>query len=149
MTKERKTAEALGITGKQLRDVFAYAAQKYTSPKQKKPLNGIAREVLEVLIAEEHTTMREYEEHRRTLAGRSPATITRSITTLKERGVPVQREQVIDDKGIDPIKYTRYYLTAEFKNQLFKEAAEWAEARDNSPARPKRRHRVPRKLNRS
>lgn len=127
MTINRKTATDLKITKDQISNVFAYAAsQKYISPVAKKPLSGIAREFFEVLFNETHTTMREYEEHRRTMAGRDPATVRRSITTLERRGLPVQREQVVDDKGVNPITYTRYYLTPEFKLSLTQEAEAWA-----------------------
>ena len=121
----RQTAEELGIDKSELANVFAYAAQKYASKKKKQPLNGIAREFFEVLYAEGHTTMREFEEHRRTMAGRDPATVRRRITTLERRGLPVQREKAIDDKGVDPIGYTRYFLTPTFKKALLEEAREW------------------------
>lgn len=124
MNVNRQTAEALEIAKEQLPSIFAYAAQKYESPKQKKPLSGIAREFFEVLFVEEHTTMREFEEHKRTMAGRDSATVRRSITTLERRGLPVQRQQVTDDKGVNPIQYTRYYLTPEFKTALAAEARE-------------------------
>ena len=126
MSEDRKTAEALGIEKETFSNIFAYSAQKYASPKQNKPLNGIAREFFEVLFIEAHTTMREYEEHRRTMAGRDSSTVRRRITTLERRGLPVQREQVTDDKGITPIQYTRYYLTPEFKEALSSEAKKWA-----------------------
>jgi len=125
MSEDRQTAEALGMDKEQLSVVFAFAAQKYASPKRNEPLNGIAREFFEVLFTEAHTTMREYEEHRRTMAGRDPATVRRRITTLERRGLPVQREQVTDDKGVNPIQYTRYYLTPEFKKALLDEALQW------------------------
>ena len=118
----RKTAEMLGLDKKAISTIFAHAAEKYNSPVKKQPLTGVAREFFEVLFMEEHTTMREFEEHRRTMAGRSAATVTRAITTLQERGLPVQREQVTDNKGITPIQYTRYYLTPEFKMSLAEEA---------------------------
>lgn len=126
MSNNRQTAESLGIQKEQLPDIFAYAAQKYASPQKNVPLSGIAREFFEVLFIETHTTMREYEEHRRTMAGRDSATVRRRITTLERRGLPVQREQVTDDKGINPIKYTRYFLTPDFKKALLNEAREWA-----------------------
>jgi len=78
--------------------------------------------------------MREFEEHRRTMAGRDPATLRRRITTLERRGVPVQREKAVDDKGIDPISYTRYFLTPEFKKSLLAEAREWAVDRATLPS---------------
>ena len=125
LSKQRMTAKELSISNEDLSVVFGYAAQKYATEKTGKHLSGIPFEAFKVLFKETHTTMREIEEHNRVLAGKGVGTLTSSISTLRKRGVPVQTEQVLDDKGVMPTHYTRYFLTAEFKAALYEEAMEW------------------------
>lgn len=125
LSKQRMTADALSISKAQLSVVFGYAAQKYTSEKAGKELSGVQMEVFQALFKESHTTMREIEEHNRILAGKASGTLTSAISTLRKKGVPIQTEQVLDDKGVLPTHYTRYYLTGEFKLALLEEAMEW------------------------
>ncbi len=120
-------ASDMGISENALQLTFNYAAsEKYPSPAKKQPLNGIARDTFEVLMRESHTTMEEIKLlHSRTKLGpKREGTISKAISRLEERGLPVERMQVEDPNG-DGTLYTRYYLTDEFKLSLVREARDY------------------------
>ena len=125
-------ASSLGIRPKALSLTFQYvAARKYTTPTGR-PLTGVARNVFEVLMREEHTTMQEIGSlHDRTnLGAKSIPTITKAMSRLRERMVSVhgedkiQREPVEDPNSADT-SYSRYSLSPEFKLALVREARDF------------------------
>ena len=77
-------------------------------------------------MRESHTTMEEIKLlHSRTKLGpKREGTISKAISRLEERGLPVERMQVEDPNG-DGTLYTRYYLTDEFKLSLVREARDY------------------------
>lgn len=120
-------AADMGASENALRLTFEYAAaEKYASPAKKQPLTGVARDTFEVLVREGHTTMEEIKLlHNRTKLGpKREGTISKAISRMEERGLPVERMQVEDPNG-DGTHYTRYYLTEAFKLSLFKEARDY------------------------
>lgn len=120
-------ASDLGINENALQLTFNYAAsEKYPSPAKKQALNGIARDAFEVLMREEHTTMEEIKllHSRKKLGPKREGTISKAISRMEERGLPVQRMQVEDPNG-DGTLYTRYFLTDAFKLSLVKEARDY------------------------
>lgn len=121
---ERARSVELGIDEEALSTLFAYAAQKYVSPAKKQPLRGVALDVFKVLVREAHTTLQEIgDQHgREALGSKSDATVTKAISRLEERGVPVQREQVDDPYSTQGTKYTRYFMKAADKMALLEEA---------------------------
>ena len=104
---------ALGIDEEGLQTLFAYAANKF-GPSAKRPMSGVALDVFKVLVREEHTTLQEIgDQHgREALGSKSDATITKAISRMQMRLVPVQREQVRDPYSSQGTRYTRYFMLA-------------------------------------
>ena len=134
---QSNTAKAsdLGIRPKALSLTFQYvAAQKYKTPTGR-PLTGVARNVFEVLMREQHTTMQEITSlhDRKNLGAKSIPTITSAMSRLRGRMAqehgfdPIQREPV-EDPNSEDTSYSRYSLSPEFKLALVREARDFYRA---------------------
>lgn len=134
LLKQRATARSLGIEGNNLSLLFSHAANRYRSPERRRALSGIALEVFKVLFNEEHTTMQEIGtlHGRETLGSKSVGSITRAISTLRERGIPIQTEQVSDPNSSSGTLYTRYFFEAVYKTGLLEEVKDVSKLRDES-----------------
>ena len=130
-----EAADALGIDEAHhdavLKTVFAYAMDRYRTPNTGKPLSALKHSVLKVLIEEDHTSPFEIAVHDPEHWGRrSNNSFTSRVTEwghLDKISEPVQIQTHKEDDAAysNGVPFTYYYLSAEFKKQVIRDAVEW------------------------